>query len=349
MTKQTSIPTCYVLFSGGLDSRLALKLMQEQSKDLAFQARDKCEDSLIRSSEEKEKHANKIHTDDKHTQKFKIIALTFKFIFGSGCCQSDCSFNFTQVQGIEHKIIDCTQDKLFKEYLNIVAKPKHGHGSGINPCIDCRIFILNKTKELLKPHDFIVTGEVLNERPMSQHRKAMETIDKETKLEGKILRPLSAKLFPKTKPEEDGLIDISKLFNISGRSRKPQIELANHYKISYPTPAGGCLLCEKVYTERLHDLFKQKEITKIEPRDILLLKIGRHFMFKDYKLIVGRKEKENQLLEGLKDKKNEKIFKLASKPGPSVLLQGKINEESIKQAKEQVLHFSKNKDKIIEL
>ncbi len=347
--KKQSIPTCYVLFSGGLDSRLALKLMQDQAKDLAFQARDKCEDSLIRSSEEKEKHANKIHTDNKHTPKFKIIALTFKFIFGSGCCQSDCSFNFTQVQGIEHRIIDCTQGKLFKEYLKIVSKPKHGHGSGINPCIDCRIFILNKTKELLKPNDFIVTGEVLNERPMSQYRKAMETIDKETKLEGKILRPLSANLFPKTKPEEDGLIDSSKLFNISGRSRKPQIELANKYKISYPTPAGGCLLCEKVYTERLKDLLKRIDIKDITPRDIELLKIGRHFFFNNYKIIVGRKEKENELLEGLRDKKTEKVYKLATLPGPTVMLQGKINEESIKHAKDYVLKFSKNKDKIIEL
>jgi tRNA-uridine 2-sulfurtransferase len=347
--KKQSIPTCYVLFSGGLDSRLALKIMQEQSKDLAFQARDKCEDSLIHSSEEKEKPANKIHIDNKHTPRFHIIALTFKFIFGSGCCQSDCSFNFTQVQGIEHKIIDCTQGKLFKEYLKIVAKPKHGHGSGINPCIDCRIFILNKTKEMLKPHDFIVTGEVLNERPMSQYRKAMETIDKETNLSGKILRPLSAKLLDITEPEKNKLVNREKLFNVSGRSRKPQIELANKFKISYPTPAGGCLLCEKIYTERLQDLFKRKSIKKIESRDILLLKIGRHFMFKDYKIIVGRKEEENKLLEGLRDKKNEKLFKLATLPGPSVLLQGKIDEESIKQAKEHVLKFSKNKDEVIEI
>ena len=240
------LPTCYVLFSGGLDSRLALKIMQDQAPG-----------------------------------KFRIIALTFKFAFGSGCCQSDCSFNFTQKQGIEHKIIDCTQGTLFRKYVETIQKPKFGHGSGINPCIDCRIFILNETKKLLKGDDFIVTGEVLGERPMSQHRKAMETIDKETGLGEKILRPLCAKLLEETIPEKEGLVDREKLFDISGRSRKPQMELAQKYKITYPTPAGGCLLCEKVFAERLHDLFKRVKIGGITPRDIQLLRIGRHFMFKD--------------------------------------------------------------------
>ena len=309
-------PTCYALFSGGLDSRLVLKIMQDQS--------------------EREK-------------KFRIVALTFKFPFGSGCCQSDCSFNFTQTQGIEHRIIDCTQGTLFKKYLKTVQKPKFGHGSGINPCIDCRIFILNETKKLLKnKKDFIVTGEVLGERPMSQHRKAMETIDKETELKGKILRPLSAKLLEQTIPEKQGLIDSSKLFDLSGRSRKPQMELANHYKIDYPTPAGGCLLCEQVFAERLHDLFKRKEVSKITPRDIQLLRIGRHFLFPDYDIIVGRKHDENVLLENLKDKKTEKLFMLISQPGPSVLLQGKITKESTEKAKELLLEYSKNKEEIVE-
>ena len=265
-----------------------------------------------------------------------------------GCCQSDCSFKFTQVQGVEHKIIDCTQGKLFTEYLQIVKQPKFGHGAGINPCIDCRIFILNKTKKLLKGNDFIVTGEVLNERPMSQYRKAMETIDKETKLSGKILRPLSAKLLEKTIPEENGLIYTSKLFDINGRSRKKQIELANHYKITYPTPAGGCLLCEQVFAERLDNLFKRKDIKDIAPRDISLLRIGRHFLFNEYEIIVGRNHEENILLKNLRDKK-EKLFEFKKANGPTVMLQGKISEESVKQAKEMVLKYSKNKDEIIEM
>lgn len=309
-----SIPRCYVLFSGGLDSRLALKIMQDLSENQS---------------------------------KFRIIALTFKFPFGSGCCQPDCSFKFTQVNEIEHRIINCAEGKLFTEYLSIVKKPRFGHGSGINPCIDCRIFILNKTKAMMNPGDFIVTGEVLGERPMSQYRKAMETIDDETGLKGKILRPLSAKLLDETLPEKSKLVETSKLFDISGRSRKRQMELAEHYKITYPTPAGGCLLCEKIFSERLRDLFKRKELEKIEPQDISLLRIGRHFMFPEYKIIVGRKDNENKLLKGLRNK-DEKIFEFKTSAGPTVLLQGRIDEKSIKRAKEYVLKFSKNKDEIVE-
>jgi predicted ribosome quality control (RQC) complex YloA/Tae2 family protein len=147
-----------------------------------------------------------------------------------------------------------------------------------------------------------------------------------------------------TKPEEQGLIDRDKLYDISGRSRKKQIELAKKYKISYPSPAGGCLLCEEVFAERLRDLFKRKK--EIEQRDIELLKVGRHFFFKDYKIIVGRNHAENETIKKLR--KNEKIFELKKAPGPSVLLQGEINEKNIKKAKEFVLKYSKNKDEVVE-
>ncbi|MCX6741802.1 MAG: hypothetical protein NTX24_01335 [Candidatus Pacearchaeota archaeon] len=314
MKKQKSLPICYVLFSGGLDSRLALKLMQDQSENQT---------------------------------KFKIIAVTFKFPFGSGCCQSDCSFKFTQVQNIEHKIIDCNQGELFTEYLQIVKQPKFGHGSGINPCIDCRIFIINKTKAMLKNNDFIVTGEVLGERPMSQHKKAMLAIDQDTKLKGKILRPLSAKVLEETIPEKKGLIDRGKLFGISGRSRKPQMALADHYKITYPHPAGGCLLCEQVFAERLDNFFKRKKIKDITPRDISLLRIGRHFLSDKYNIIVGRNHEENILLKNLRDQ-SEKLFEFKEATGPTVMIQGTINKESIEKAKEFVFKYSKNKDVIIE-
>ncbi|MEM4641062.1 MAG: hypothetical protein QXW65_00885 [Candidatus Pacearchaeota archaeon] len=304
--------TCYVLFSGGLDSRLALKMMKEQQND-----------------------------------KFEIIAITFKFPFGTGCCAVDCAFNFCQVQGVKQKIIDCTKGKLFKKYLEMVAKPKFGYGSGMNPCIDCRIFILKETKKFLRDNDFIVTGEVLNERPMSQHRKALMLIEKETELEGKILRPLSAKLLPETLPEKQKLVERRKLLSISGRSRKKQIALAKHYGIDYPSPAGGCLLCEKVFAERLKDLFKRKKLNEITPRDIELLKFGRHFFFPDFKIIVGRNHEENLKLKKLRAK-NEKIFELKSKPGPSVLLQGK-GKEAEKKAKEFVLKFSKHVDEVISI
>lgn len=304
-------PTAYVLFSGGLDSRLALKIMQEQQDN-----------------------------------KFKIVALTFKFPFGSACCALD-AFNFCQTQGIKQKIIDCTKGKMFKKYLQIVAKPKFGYGSCMNPCIDCRIFILKEAKKFLKNGDFIVTGEVLNERPMSQNRRALQLIDKETKLSGRILRPLSAKLLEETIPEKNKLVKRDKLFDISGRSRKRQIELAKHYNISYPSPAGGCLLCEKVFASRLQDLFKRKPIKKITPRDIELLKIGRHFFFPNFKIIVGRNHQENLRLKELRSKK-EKIFELKSKPGPTVLLQGK-GKEAEEKAKEFVLKYSKHLDEVITL
>jgi tRNA-uridine 2-sulfurtransferase len=304
-------PTCYVLFSGGLDSRLALKIMQEQQDN-----------------------------------KFEIQVLYYQLPFLKDI-RNEIK-KFCEEQNAKLKIFDCTKSKLFKKYLEIIKQPKFGHGSGINPCIDCRIFILEETKKLLKNDDFIVTGEVLNERPMSQYLKAMQKIDKETGLEGKILRPLSAKLLKKTIPEENKLIDRNNLLDISGRSRKPQIELAEKYKISYPSPAGGCLLCEQVFSERLRDLFKRKSLNDITPRDINLLRIGRHFMFPEYKIIVGRNHNENLLLEKFRDKKSEKIFTLISKPGPNVLLQGK-GKEAEEKARELVLKYSKQKDKIIEL
>jgi len=307
------IPTCYILFSGGLDSRLALKIMQDLSEN---------------------------------GKRFKIIYLYYHLPFLKETRKK--IEEFCKEQKAELKIFDYSQGTLFKEYMKLIKNPKHGYGTGINPCIDCHLFIINETKKLLKKDDFITTGEVLNERPMSQYKKALDDIEDEAGLKGRILRPLSALLMESTISEKQGLIDRKKLFGISGRSRKPQIELANIYKISYPHPAGGCLLCEKVFAERLRDLFKRKKIDEIEPRDIQLLKIGRHFMFPDYKIIVGRKDEENKLLRILKDK-SEKLFEFKSKPGPSVLLQGRIDENSMKQAKAHVLRFSKHKDEIVEI
>jgi len=302
-------PTCYVLFSGGLDSRLALKSMQEQSEN---------------------------------GKKFDIIAVYFHLPFLKEVREE--IKEFCKDHGIKLEIFDYSKGDLFKKYIKMIEKPKFGYGVGINPCIDCHLFIINETKKMLNDNDFICTGEVLNERPMSQYRRALENIEKDAELIGRILRPLSARLLKITKPEEQGLIDRDKLYDISGRSRKKQIELAKKYKISYPSPAGGCLLCEEVFAERLRDLFKRKK--EIEQRDIELLKVGRHFFFKDYKIIVGRNHAENETIKKLR--KNEKIFELKKAPGPSVLLQGEINEKNIKKAKEFVLKYSKNKDEVVE-
>ena len=204
------VKKCIVMFSGGLDSRLCVKIMQEQG--------------------------------------FEVLPVFFRLPFGCGCCnEMGCSFNFSQVQGIELKIFDCTKGKLFQEYMEVLKNPKFGRGTGVNPCRDCKIFMFKKAKEFADENevDLIVTGEVLNERPMSQTKKALEIIEEESELKGRLLKPLSAKLFDETNAEKKGLVDRSKLYDIQGRQRNRQMELAKKFKIKYPSPAGGCLLCEK--------------------------------------------------------------------------------------------------------
>ncbi len=290
-----------VLLSGGLDSRLVIKLLQEQG--------------------------------------IKIIALHFLLPF-SGCCKPDCAFNFTQLQGIPLKIVDCTKGKNFTEYISVIRKPKYGYGSGMNPCVDCRIFMLIKAKECakkMKAH-FIATGEVLNERPMSQHRKALVIAEKESSLKGKLLRPLSAKLLPETEAERKKLVDRSKLLAIKGRSRKQQIALAKKYHIGYPSPGGGCLLCEKEFAAKLKDLFKHKK--RIYPADIELLKIGRHFRINNSKIIVGRNEHENKQLLKLA-KKTDILLEVKDVPSPITLMQTQGNGSyEIKKAAALTLRYS---------
>ena len=282
-----------VLFSGGLDSRLVVKILQEQGID--------------------------------------VEAVLFQLPFGSGCCNDfSCSFKFTQMEGVRLKIIDCAKGKLFQEYLKIIKKPEHGRGSAINPCRDCRIFLFKQAKKLAKEMkaDFIATGEVLGERPMSQHKPALLLIEKKAGLTGKIVRPLSAKLLPKTDAEKKGLVDRENFFDIQGRYRKKQIELAEKYKIRYPLPGGGCLLCERDYAKKLQDLFMYKK--RISPEDILLLNIGRHFR-KNGKIILGRNQKENEEMELLNKKLKYNIIIPDLIPGPTAIFEDKKGEELAKK------------------
>ncbi len=298
-----------VLLSGGLDSRLVIKILQEQN--------------------------------------IKITALHFLLPF-SGCCKPDCVFNFAQLQNVPLKIIDCRKGKNFDEYIKLIKKPKYGYGSGTNPCIDCRIFMLKKAKEFLEKEktDFIATGEVLGERPMSQYKKAMKLAEKEAGLEGRILRPLSAKLLPETEVERKGLVNRDKLLAISGRSRKEQIALAEKYKISYPSPAGGCLLCEKAFASRLKDLFEYKK--KIKPRDIELLKYGRHFRLGKSKIVVGRNKEENQAILKLKNK-SDYVFEVPNVGSPITLLQGKITKSAIEIAARITARYSDETSTIVKV
>jgi tRNA U34 2-thiouridine synthase MnmA/TrmU len=227
-----------------------------------------------------------------------------------------------------------------KDYLQMLRKPKHGYGKNMNPCIDCKIFMIKKAKKYAKEigADFIFTGEVLGERPKSQHYPALRLIEEEAGLKGKLLRPLSAKLLPETVAEKKGLVDRTKLLNIQGRSRKPQFQLAKEFGIkSYPSPAGGCLLTCEEYSKKLRDLFANKK--RVSMADIALLRVGRHFRLGKNKIIVGRNEAENKLLFAQKTP-SEYYFELPDIVGPITILQGPKTKKAIETAAKLTAYYS---------
>jgi tRNA U34 2-thiouridine synthase MnmA/TrmU len=183
--------------------------------------------------------------------------------------------------------------------------------------------------------NFVATGEVLGERPMSQHSKALDIIEKDSGLKGRLLRPLSAKLLPETIPEKKGWVDRNKLMEISGRSRKVQIELAAKYSLIYPTPGGGCLLCEKEFADKLRDLFKQKEFSE---KEVGLLKIGRHFRMKD-KIIVGRDQQENEVLADIAKEMKAIVLECKDVVGPTTIVLG-VDKEALKKGAELTAVYS---------
>lgn len=185
------------------------------------------------------------------------------------------------------------------EYIEMVKHPKFGYGKNLNPCLDCKIFFLKKAKELLGLYgaSFIITGEVLDQRPMSQHHKALINIEREAGVEGLVVRPLSGKLLPPTKAEIDGLIKREWLLDISGRGRKEQIRLAEEFGLKeFQQPAGGCLLTVPDFSNRLKKLIQRGEF---DPFHISVVKIGRHFFVNGIRLVVGRNESENNNLKKL--------------------------------------------------
>lgn len=251
-----------LLLSGGLDSTLAAKIMMEQGVEL------------------------------------EAIHFTSPFCRCSGRL-SGCGRQAALVArefGIPLHIIPKGLD-----YMKVVERPRFGYGSGMNPCIDCRIFMLSKARELMPQlgASFIVTGEVLGQRPMSQHRHALDLIERESGLEGLILRPLSARRLAPTRPELQGVVEREKLLTISGRSRKEQIALARDHGIKdYPCPAGGCLLTDKTVAARLRDLFAHQP--RYTLADLHLLTIGRHFRLSEgLKIILGRNQEENERIAAL--------------------------------------------------
>jgi len=293
MKKKTK---CLLLFSGGLDSILAAKILIDQGID--------------------------------------VLGITFR----------SCFFNEKQAKkaareiGLKLKIIDIS-----KEHLKLVKKPKYGHGKNMNPCIDCHLLMLKKTKELMEKmkYNFVATGEVLGERPMSQNKNILKLLEKESGLEGYLLRPLSAKLLKKTIPEKEGIVDREKLLSICGRQRKTQIELAKKFKIKkYPTPSGGCCLTDPQFSIRLKEMLEKWKNADCE--DMELLKIGRHFWKGDFLMVVGRNEKENKIIQKLK-KKEDIIVEPKNIPGPLILIRSKkkIPKIIISRSKDLSKKYSK--------
>lgn len=276
------------LLSGGLDSILAVKVLQEQG--------------------------------------IKVTAVSFVTPFFNAKNAS----RFAKILNIELVLKDITE-----EHLKVVSSPKHGYGSGMNPCIDCHALMLKIAGDIMleKGLDFIFTGEVLGERPMSQNKRSLQIVAEESGYADYILRPLSARLLPETKPEKESKVDRMRLLDISGRQRKIQFEMAKRYGIkNAPNPAGGCLLTDPTFSERLRDLMNKKEIPTIH--DIKLLKVGRHVRLdENSKIVIGRNKDDNKTMSSMENK-GYAIFSPRGVRGPHCMvprgLAGDFLEKAIK-------------------
>jgi hypothetical protein len=277
------------LLSGGLDSTLAVKMMIDQGID--------------------------------------VTAVHFTSVF-CNCSPKKAGCKMHARKVAEEFAVPIIVIHKGMDYIKMVENPPHGHGSAINACIDCRIYMLRKVKEMMTEMEasFVITGEVLGQRPMSQQRHTIRLIEKESGLQDLILRPLSAQHFEPTLPEREGIVDRDKLLNISGRGRKPQFELAENLGVTdYPCPAGGCLLTDKVIAARLRDLFAHT--ADYNQTDLVLLTLGRHYrLHPDLKIILGRKQEENERL-CLLAKDGQSIFEPDDFRGPTILAVGYLDEE----------------------
>lgn len=292
----------FALLSGGLDSILAARLIMEQG--------------------------------------IECVGIYFTTPFWSN---NDKEKTFLKNIEVENNIKIIVKP-IVTDFIKLVKNPKHGWGKNINPCIDCKTYMLKTAKKIMEQNggSFLITGEVLGQRPMSQNKNSFSIIEKEAEVVGILLKPLSAKLRPETIAEKNGWVDREKLLSIKGRSRVTQFKLARQYGITtYTSPAGGCLLTDKVFAKKLYDLYRHKEtITK---NDIELLKVGRHFRFGENKIIVGRNETENRLILEIKDK-NDYLFEVPNTGSPDTILQGEKNELMIKTAAKLTALYSASTD-----
>ncbi len=250
--------------------------------------------------------------------------------------------------GIKLHIID-----VIEEYKEVLINPKHGYGQHLNPCLDCKIFMVNKAQAWAwmeeNQFDFIITGEVIGQRPKSQRKATMPLIARESGAEDRLLRPLCAKNLPPTLPEREGWVDREKLFKFGGRNRKPQMELAARYGFTeYAQPAGGCcFLTDESYSDKLGDLWRTRGNQNYDLDDIMLLKVGRHLRPKPhFKIIISREEGENNYLSGYKNEYPS--ISVLSHRGPIALLDGDFghasSEEDVYLAASIVARFSQGRE-----
>jgi tRNA U34 2-thiouridine synthase MnmA/TrmU len=246
-------------------------------------------------------------------QGIKVIGLNFKTPFTESCW----ALKMADKLEIELRVIETDE-----EYMKIVKEPEHGYGKNMNPCIDCKIFMLKKAKELMNKEkaEFVFTGEVLGERLMSQRKRQLELTERKSGLKGLLLRPLSAKLLDPTIPEKTGIVDREKLLALRGKRREIQIKLINEFGIKeYATPAGGCRLTDPQFSKRLKEGLGHGEDDEIE---IELLKYGRHFrLFSGKKVVVGRNKEENETISDLA-RADDLLFEVIGFSGPITLLKG---------------------------
>jgi tRNA U34 2-thiouridine synthase MnmA/TrmU len=304
------------LISGGLDSMLAVRLMLDQGIHV--------EGINFFTGFCVEGHTHAIRRDHRNKPK-----------------RNNALWAAEQL-GIKLHIVDVVED-----YKEVVIHPKHGYGAHLNPCLDCKGFMVKKAREWMEEHgfDFIITGEVVGQRPNSQRRDTMPVVARESGAFDRLLRPLSAKLLPETLPEREGWVDREKLMDISGRSRKAQMALAGQFGYhDYAQPAGGCcFLTDGNYTRRLSDLWDHRQDKRYELDDIMLLKVGRHVRPRPhFKLIVGREEGENNFLAGYR--KLYTHLTTESHPGPLVLIDGEAGDDDLDLAARLTARFSQGRE-----
>ena len=303
------------LISGGLDSLLAAKVMQEQGIHV--------EGVNFYTGFCVEGHTHAIRKKDKAKPK-----------------RNNALWVAEQL-GIKLHIVD-----IVDEYKDVVFNPKHGYGAHMNPCLDCKIFMVRKAAEWIEEHDFdfVITGEVIGQRPMSQRKDTMPVVQRDSGIGDRLLRPLCARNLPETLPEREGWVDREKLYDFSGRSRKPQMALAAEFGFEdYAQPAGGCcFLTDEQYSVKLADLWQARGKREYELDDIMLLKVGRHIRpAPHFKLIVAREEGEGKFLQGYR--KQYPNLKTTSHGGPLTLIDGELNEQELELAARIVARYSQGK------